>query len=164
VDEVGNLLTDLLGIGTAVASFSHIIGDIGVCATNCGHRFIEFNAPLLIRLDLLSIAWIDRNEIMLVFRGGFWWSNRLNQSTNPLQGRIEVFPTSLNTIGQQAIDILFVVTTKCIRSVIINRALERIEKVTVVNDVAVILRVTIKTIDSANSLEETVILHILIDV
>ena len=101
---------------------------------------------------------------MLVLQRALRRRHWLAQRSHHLQSFIQVLALLLNTILEQAFYIFFVVICEGFRGVVRNRILQRLEQISVVDDIAVLFIVTIEPVHAADSLEEAVILHVLIDV
>ena len=65
---------------------------------------------------------------------------------------------------QKTRDVRCVVTVECSARVVAEGTLEGVEEVFVVDDVAVLLVVTVEAVDAADGLEQTMVLHLLVDI
>ena len=81
-----------------------------------------------------------------------------------LEGLVEVLAGLLDAVGEQPLDVVLVVAVERAAGVVGDGGLEGVEQVAVVDDVAVVLVVTVEPVDSADGLEQAVVLHLLVDV
>ena len=90
--------------------------------------------------------------------------DRFAQRLDRLAGLLQPFHSPLEAVLQQAFHVFAVVALEGFARVFLDRALQRAEEVFVVDDVAVLLVLPVQPVDPADRLEETVVLHLLVDV
>ena len=90
--------------------------------------------------------------------------DRLAEGADLLQRLVQILAGLLDPVGQQAFDVLLLVAVEGAAGVVGDGALERVEQVAVVDDVAVVLVVAVEPVDAADGLEQAVVAHLLVDV
>ena len=88
------------------------------------------------------------------------FAQRLDRFT----GLLQPLPPTLEAVLQQAFHVFAVIALERLARVFLDRSLQRPEQILVVDDVAVLLVLSVQSVDAADRLEETVILHLLVDV
>ncbi len=101
---------------------------------------------------------------MHVFEFTLWWLDWFNQQVNFFESTVEAFLALFQTVLQQHFGIGAAWTVIQFRRINCDRILNFFEQVFVIHDVTEILVFAVEAVDAADRLEETVILHGLVDI
>ncbi len=155
---------DVFSIGRCVSCFFHLICNCSIRSYKMWHLFVESKPFLFVALYLFFVFNVFSAEIPDIINGFFGHPDRFAKGTYALQCIIQQFFCFLKPVGEQSGNIFFVITLKCTWSVIVYRWFKTLEQVFVIDDVTVILIITIESVHPAYCLKETVVLHFLINV
>ena len=159
-----DLLLDRLRLRGAVTRLLQLSRQIGKGADQLGHKLIQGQTQCLFLAQRLFIGPRLTAEIMLIIElrlGRFHW---LTQGADGFQSVIQILFGLGQSILEQPGHILLVITREGLGRIVVDRLLQRLEQVFVIDDVAVLLVVTIEPIHPADGLEQVVISHLLVDI
>src|SRR5437879_6397810 len=124
--------------------------------------FVEREALRLVFFELPRIAGLLRTEIPKVRSGIFWRFNWFAECPNGLLCLFQFLPSLLQAILQKPSYIFLVVAIERAGSILVHCSLKTLEKILVVDNVSIILIVAVQPIHATDSLEQTVVAHLLI--
>ena len=92
------------------------------------------------------------------------WLHRFAQRLDRFARLFQPLAALAQPVFEQTFDVGAVVAVEGFARVVLDRLLQRLEEVLVVDDVAIFLVVAVEPVDPADGLEETVVPHLLVDV
>src|SRR5712692_11478893 len=115
------------------------------------HRSVELNPLDLILLKRVGILDVT-TEIPDVRGGILWRGNRLAERMHDLQDFFQVLLPFLKPVLQQPENIFLIKTLKGARGVFGNSMLQFLEEIPVVDDIPVLLILSVKPVDATDRL------------
>ena len=154
---------DGLGVLFAVPGGSHFIGHIGIGTKQRHHALVESYALRFMGFQVvgnLGIAAEVVNVLQLTL-GRLYW---LAQQEQGFQRSIQPFPAQCQPVLQHHLGVSAACTVVDLRGVHRNGFFHLLEQVLVIDDVAKVLVIAVQSVGAADCLEQTMVLHGLVDV
>src|SRR6266481_4704118 len=124
--------------------------------------FVEREALRFVFFELTCIAGLLGTEIPEMRGGISWRFNWLTERPNGLLCLFQFLPSLLQAVLQKPGYIFLIVAIERAGCVLVHCSFEAFEEIFVINDVSVVFVIAVQPIHATDSLEQTVVAHLLI--
>ena len=154
---------DGLGVLFAVPGCSHFIGHIAIRAQQRHHTLVESHALRFVGLEVVGNLGITAEvvNVLQLTLGRLYW---LAQQEQCFQRSIQPFPAQRQPVLQHHFGVGAACTVVDFRGVNRNGFFHLFEQILVIDDVAKVLVIAVQSVGAADCLEQTMVLHGLVDV
>ncbi|MNJ32551.1 hypothetical protein D3C77_272180 [compost metagenome] len=148
----------------AIARLFQFVCKVTEAADQRRRHLVQVQALGFVGLELLGVTRILAAEKANVGRCVLGLFNRLAQGFDCLAGIFEIFLCLAQAVSQDTGHVRLVVAVQGAAGVVANGAFQQLEQVLVVDDVTVLLILTVQAVDPADGLEQAVVAHLFVDV